>query len=64
MDGHLNIPREKPIEENGPAVPFVLFGDEAFPLTENIMRPYPGRNLTNKKKVFNYRLFRARSMHC
>ena len=25
--------------------PFAIVGDEAFPLRENMLRPYPGRNL-------------------
>ena len=41
-------------------VPFVFIGDEAFPLHEHIMRPYPGRGCTDEQRVFNYRLSRAR----
>lgn len=40
---------------------YVLVGDEAFPLTDYLMRPYPRRfHLDMRKKVFNYRLSRAR----
>lgn len=47
-----------PIEE---PMPFVFVGDEAFPLSENLMRPYPKRSAdTYENKVFNYRLSRAR----
>lgn len=47
-----------PIEE---AMPFVFVGDEAFPLSENLMRPYPKRSVDSyENKVFNYRLSRAR----
>lgn len=40
--------------------PFVVIGDEAFGLHKNLLRPYPGRGLTQKRKIFNYRLSRAR----
>ena len=39
---------------------YVLGGDDAFPLTNFMMKPYPQRNLTVEKRVFNYRLSRMR----
>lgn len=36
--------------------PIYLVGDEALPLTQNIMRPYPVRDLNNEKRIFNVRL--------
>ncbi|CAH1998036.1 unnamed protein product [Acanthoscelides obtectus] len=36
-------------------MPYFFVGDEAFPLKPYLMRPYPGRQLTEQKSVFNYR---------
>ncbi|KAL4090147.1 hypothetical protein QTP88_025046 [Uroleucon formosanum] len=61
MKNTLNIPDPKPISTlNAEPMPHVIVGDEAFGLSENIMRPYGGKNLTVTKKIFNYRLSRAR----
>ena len=61
-DGTLHLPPSKPISNSSSMVslPYCFVADEAFPLKMNIMRPYPGRGLTEDKKVFNYRLSRSR----
>jgi hypothetical protein len=41
-------------------MPFVLVGDEAFALSEHVLLPYPNKNLTCLKHIYNYRLSRAR----
>ena len=61
MDGSMGIPPPKPISSNGDPLPFVFVGDEAFGLSKHMLRPYASRNLIEKKKkIFNYRLCRAR----
>jgi hypothetical protein len=55
------LPTPRQIENNGPALPYVLVADEAFPLSMYMMRPYPrSGQLDIGKKIFNYRLSRAR----
>lgn len=56
----LNVPAPVPLPNETDPFPFYFVGDEAFPLTENIMRPYPVRDLNNDKRIFNGRLSRAR----
>ena len=41
--------------------PYFLVGDEIFPLTNWLMRPFSGKSLVNEKhKISNYRLSPAR----
>ena len=47
-------------EQDESLLPFVFVGDDAFSLTSYCMKPFPQRNLTDKKRIFNYRLSRFR----
>ncbi|XP_040187323.1 protein ALP1-like [Rana temporaria] len=57
----LDLPQCRPLPgTNGPPLPSVFVGDEAFSLGTNLLRPYSGHSLTEERRVFNYRLTRAR----
>jgi len=58
----LNIPdsRVLPSDAEGLSMPFVLVGDEAFALSEHVLRPYRNKKLTFLNRIYNYRLSRAR----
>lgn len=58
---HLPEPKGLPGREDI-VVPHVIVGDAAFPLMENLMRPFSQRQVIDnyRNKVFNYRLSRAR----
>ncbi|CAI6371325.1 unnamed protein product [Macrosiphum euphorbiae] len=53
-------PRCLPGDEQGIPQPFIVVGDEAFALHTNLVRPFPGKSLNDKRRIFNYRLSRAR----
>ncbi|XP_032688981.1 protein ALP1-like [Odontomachus brunneus] len=57
--GHMNVPQPTAISGNL-VLPYCLVEDEAFPLKEYLLRPYPNRGLTPEQSVYNYRLSRAR----
>lgn len=61
-NGTLNIPPPKSLPLSDVITPHVIVCDEAFPLTKNTMRPFPGNALENNRdnKVYNYRHCRAR----
>ncbi len=60
----LDVPPPRPIHPYIQySFPYVFVADEAFPGRENLLKPYPGsrtEDLSKKRRVFNYRLSRAR----
>ncbi|XP_054746230.1 uncharacterized protein LOC129250653 [Anastrepha obliqua] len=63
MQNTLPLPPPARISMESPQpLPHFFVGDAAFPLRTNLMRPYPGFNLPRTKRIFNYRLSRARSV--
>ena len=58
--GELNLPEPKPLAPNGNKMPFVFVADDAFAMSENLLKPYGGAKLDHDQRVFNYRLSRAR----
>ncbi|XP_025200465.1 protein ALP1-like [Melanaphis sacchari] len=61
----LNIPNNRALPGTNEKLPYVIIGDEAFPLKNYLLRPYSGPQMYNdvkKKKIFNERLSRARKV--
>ena len=57
-NNEIDFPEPKTV--NGHNLPHVLVGDEIFKLETWLMKPYPGRDLTPDRSVYNYRLSRCR----
>ena len=51
-----------PRNVRGLLLPYVIVADDAFPLKENLVKPYPLRNLSTEHRVTNYRISRAREV--
>lgn len=60
LTNELQFPDEEPLSSGGINMPYVFVGDEAFALMTNLMRAYPKGHLTTSRKIYNYRLSRAR----
>ncbi|KAG0435071.1 hypothetical protein HPB47_018695 [Ixodes persulcatus] len=45
---------------SGLQLPAVIVGDDAFPLSSNLMKPFGGSSLTPEQKIFNYRDIRTK----
>lgn len=58
IDGSLNLPQQSPV--NGIDLPYVFIGDEAFALREDLLKPFSQAALNLERRIFNYRLSRAR----
>ncbi|KAM4027492.1 uncharacterized protein ACNLHF_023212 [Anomaloglossus baeobatrachus] len=57
LKSKLNLPQS---QSNFDQLNFVFLVDEAFPLQKNLLRPYPQSALNPARRIFNYRLCRAR----
>jgi len=56
-----NFPAPTPIGiSEDTALPYVIVADEAFGLSDHVMRPFGKKYLTQQRKVYNYRHSRAR----
>ena len=56
----MHFPDYKPLPGIRSPLPYVIVGDEAFPLKKYLMKPFPQRQLYESKMIFTYRLSRAR----
>lgn len=56
----LNVPKSALLPLTETRCPFMMVGDDAFPLTTRLMKPYPSTSLAKEKRIFNYRLSRCR----
>ncbi|CAN7991401.1 unnamed protein product [Ixodes hexagonus] len=54
------LPDAELLPQSRDSAPYVIVGDEGFGLKPYLMRPYPAAELTTDKRLFNYRLSRAR----
>lgn len=60
-NGSQHLPEERCLPgTESPKVPYFLVADAAFGLHKHMLRPYAGTHLTVEKRIFNYRLCRAR----
>lgn len=57
----LELPSDNPLPGKYLPIPYVFLADDAFGLSQHIMKPYPGvYNKGSPERIFNYRLSRAR----
>ena len=59
-DGTIKLPVNDALSESYPNMPYVFLGDGAFALKTFMMKPYPQKNLSIDKRIYNYRHSRAR----
>ncbi|XP_040355987.1 uncharacterized protein LOC121046159 isoform X1 [Ixodes scapularis] len=59
-NGLLGLPPPKRLPNSTVIAPYVFLGDEAFHLRPDFLRPCPGKHQDDDKRIFNYRLSRAR----
>ena len=54
------LPMPVSFEESGTEMPFVILGDEAYPLKTYPMKPFTRKDLSSEERALTYRLSRTR----
>ena len=54
------MPEPERVHPKGQELPYILIGDDAFALGENLLKLFSGNNLTKEQKLFNKKLSSAR----
>lgn len=60
--GELHLPAPSALQGREMLVPHLFVADDAFPLSPNLMKPFPGvtKGLLTPERIYNYRHSRAR----
>lgn len=56
----LNIPEQAKLSNSDKFLEYVFVGDEAFAMRPDLIKPYNRESLNRNRRIFNYRLSRAR----
>lgn len=56
----MHLPTSITLPHTDLSIPPFLVGDDIFPLKTYLLKPFPGRRLSNEQRTFNYRLSRSR----
>lgn len=60
VNNELRIPEPRCIPNSNRVLGHVFVGDEAFAMRPDLLKPYRRETLTKERRIFNYRLSRAR----
>ena len=59
-NGTLGLPDPDPLPNDNEPVHYFFIGDDAFPMRRWLMKGFPQRNIDMQRRIYNYRLSRAR----
>ncbi|XP_052769017.1 uncharacterized protein LOC128209156 isoform X1 [Mya arenaria] len=59
-EGTIGLPQPDSLPNDDRDTPYNMVGDDAFPLRQYMLKPYPHRHLARDERIFNYRCSRAR----